>query len=182
MGSMDAPLDMYYWGDYQCPFCRRFEENTFPALVDDHVAPGTVRVVFIEFPYLSAGSMTAAVMDRCVWRQVRDENPRRYWAWHSSVYDAQGEKGSGWASRSNLLEITRGVDGVDAAAVETCMDEDRTDIEAAIATDIERARQLGFRGSPAFVLYNRDADEAGKLVGAQPKERFDEAITTVENV
>ena len=27
-----------------------------------------------------------------------------------------------------------------------------------------------------------DADEAGKLVGAQPKERFDEAITTVENV
>lgn len=181
MGRMDAPLDMYYWGDYQCPFCRRFEENTLPTLIDDHVSSGTVRVVFIEFPYLSEGSMTAAVMDRCVWRQVRDENPRRYWEWHSTVYDNQGEKDSGWASESNLLEITRGVDGIDADAVDTCMQENRSDIEPTIDTDVERARQLGLRGSPAFVIYDRDSDEAGKLVGAQPATRFDEAIETVEN-
>jgi len=24
VGAMDAPLDMYYWSDYQCPFCQRF--------------------------------------------------------------------------------------------------------------------------------------------------------------
>ncbi|RXK48058.1 disulfide bond formation protein DsbA [Halorientalis pallida] len=181
MGSMDAPLDMYYWSDYQCPFCRRFEENTFPTLIDDHVRSGTVRVIFIEFPYLGEGSITAAVMDRCIWRQVRSDEPRRYWQWHSTVYGRQGEKGSGWASKSNLLEITREVDGVDADTVDTCMQENRSEIESSIATDVERARRLGLRGSPAFIIYNRNADKAGKLVGAQPAARFDEAITTVEN-
>jgi len=53
------------------------------------------------------------------------------------------------------------------------------DIESAIREDVDRALQLGISGSPAFVLYDRDTDEAGKLVGAQPYERFDEAISAV---
>lgn len=181
MGRMDAPLDIYYWSDYQCPFCRRFESNTLPKLVEDHVGTGTLRVVFIEYPYLSEGSLRAAVMDHCVWRQVRADDPGRYWQWHSAVFEAQQEKGSGWASRDNLLGLTRDVDGIDANAVDTCMQDDRPGIEASISDDVSKARQLGFSGSPAFVLYNREAETAGKLVGAQPYERFDEAITTIQN-
>jgi len=181
LGAMDAPVDVYYWSDYQCPFCRRFEDDAFPKLIENHVGEGTVRFVFIQFPYLSESSTTAAVMDRCVWRQVRDANPDRYLDWHSAVFAAQGEKGSGWASRENLLEITADVEGVDADAVETCTDDHGTEIEAEIETDVQQASNFGIRGTPAFVLYNRDADEAGKLVGAQPYERFDEAISKVRN-
>lgn len=182
MGSMDAPVDIYYWTDYQCPFCKRFEHGAFPELVENQVREGTVRLVFIQFPYLSEGSMTAAVMDRCVWRQVRESNPGHYLRWHSAVYDAQGEKGSGWASTENLLELTRGVEGVDAAAVETCMGEHRSDIEASIETHRKyAAEELGVGGTPAFILYNRENGKAGKVTGAQPYERFDEAITRVKN-
>lgn len=182
MGSMDAPVDIYYWTDYQCPFCKRFEHGAFPKLVENHVRTGTVRLVFIQFPYLSEGSMTAAVMDRCVWRQVRESNPSHYLRWHSAMYDAQGEKGSGWMAKENLLELTRGVEGVDAAAVETCMDEHRSDIEASIEADrTYAAAELGVGGTPAFILYNRAAEKAGKVTGAQPYERFDEAITRVKN-
>ena len=181
MGSQSAALDIYYWSDYQCPFCRRFETNAFPRLVDEHVRPGTVRVVFIEYPYLSEGSTTAAVMDRCVWRQVRDDRPSQYWAWHSTLFDEQGEKNSGWLSRENLMEITRGVDGVDTEAVATCMDDRGSEIESAIDDDVATAQELGIRGSPGFVLFDRETGAAGKLVGAQPYDRFDEAISTVRN-
>jgi protein-disulfide isomerase len=181
MGSPDAPVDMYYWSDYQCPFCRRFERNAFPKLVENHVATGTVRVVFIEFPYLSEGSTTAAVMDRCVWRQVREEAPGRYWQWHATMFEQQGEKGSGWLARDNLLDITRSVDGIDADAVDACMRTSGAEIRSSIDADVERARQLGIRGSPGFVLYDRTSDRAGKLVGAQPYSQFDEAITKVQN-
>lgn len=181
MGTPDAPLDMYYWSDYQCPFCRRFERNTLPEVIEEHVGTGTVRIVFIEYPYLSEASMTAAVMDRCVWRQVRDDRPSRYWPWHSAVFEAQGEKNSGWASRTNLLDITRQVEGVDAAAVDACLWDRGSDIESEIRADVERAAALGIRGSPAFVLYDRSTGAAGKLVGAQPPERFDAAIARVRN-
>ncbi|MEE6209257.1 thioredoxin domain-containing protein [Salarchaeum sp. III] len=181
MGPLDAPIDMYYWSDYQCPFCRRFEQNTLPKIIRNHVQSGTVRVVFIEFPYMGKTSMTAAVMDRCVWRQVREDTPEAYWRWHSTLFDKQGSKNSGWASKANLLEITRGVDGVDASAVDSCMQTHRSEIEASINKDMSRAAQFGIRGTPAFILYNRDVDAAGKLVGAQPYDRFDEAITRVQN-
>jgi protein-disulfide isomerase len=181
MGEMDAPVDVYYWSDYQCPFCRRFGANTFPKLVENHVEEGTVRVVFVQFPYLSESSTTAAVMDRCVWRQVRDATPDRYLDWHAAVFEAQGEKGSGWASRANLLEITAGVDGVDAGAVEACVDDHGADIEAEIDADVRQASQFGIRGTPAFVFHDREADEAGKLVGAQPYDRFAAAISKVKN-
>jgi len=181
MGSLDAPIDMYYWSDYQCPFCHRFEQNTFPKLIENYIQSGTVRVVFIEFPYMGNASMTAAVMDRCVWRQVREDTPQAYWRWHSRIFDKQGSKNSGWASKANLLEITRGVDGVDASAVASCMQSHRSEIETSINEDLNRASQFGIRGTPAFILYNRDADAAGKLVGAQPYDRFDTAISRVQN-
>jgi len=181
MGSTDASLEMYYWSDYQCPFCQRFETNTLPKLVDTHVATGTVRVVFIQFPYLSTGSLTAAVMDRCVWRQLRGETPRRYLAWHSAVFDEQGEQGSGWAAEDNLLEVTREVDGVDAAAVESCLQRDRAGIESSISADVDRARRLDIGATPAFIIYDPATDRAVKLVGAQPSERFDTAIAELRN-
>lgn len=181
MGSLDAPIDMYYWSDYQCPFCRRFERNAFPKLVENYVHAGAVRVIFIEFPYLSDASMTAAVMDRCVWRTVRDDTPRAYWRWHSTLFDVQGSNNSGWASTEDLLDITSDVDGVDASAVESCTNTHRTEIEASIHSEMDRATQFGIRGTPAFILYNRAEDVAGKLVGAQPYDRFDEAITQVQN-
>jgi len=181
MGESNASVDVYYWSDYQCPFCRRFEENTLPDLIENHIETGSIRFVFIEYPYLGEASMTAAVMDRCVWRTVREEAPARYWEWHSAVFDAQSSANSEWASRSNLLDITRDVDGIDADAVDACMRERRDDIEASIEKDVQQARGYGIQGSPAFVIYNRQTNAAGQMVGAQPYERFDEAISKVRN-
>lgn len=181
MGSLDAPIDMYYWSDYQCPFCRRFEQNAFPKLVEDHVQSGTVRVVFLEYPYIGAGSMTAAVMDRCVWRQVRNDTPAAYWRWHTTIFDEQGTENAGWATRDRLLDVTSDVAGVNAGAVESCMDERRSAIEASIDEEMNRASRYGISGTPAFILYNRHTHSTGHLVGAQPYDRFDEAVTRIQN-
>ncbi|MDS0301067.1 DsbA family protein [Halogeometricum sp. S1BR25-6] len=181
MGSLDAPVDMYYWSDYQCPFCRRFERNAFPKLIENHVRSGTVRVVFIEFPYLGSSSMTAAVLDRCVWRQVRNSSPQAYWRWHSTLFEKQERGNSEWISKENLFDIASNIDGIDASAVESCVSQHRPDIKQSIARDVDQASQFGIQATPAFVLYNRDTDAAGKIIGAQPYERFDEAITRVQN-
>ena len=50
-----------------------------------------------------------------------------------------------------------------------------------LPADVEQARAYGMRGTPAFVVYGRDTDAAGKMMGAQPYERFQTAIRRVEN-
>ncbi|MDS0473386.1 DsbA family protein [Natrinema sp. 1APR25-10V2] len=181
VGSPEAPLEIYYWTDFQCPFCERFERETFPDLVRKYVEPGDVRVVLIAIPYFGADSMTAAVASKCVWEQVRDDDPSAYWDWHAAVFDEQGEKNSGWASAENLFEYTRSVDAVDADALESCLDDRRSELEAAVETDADRATELGVRGTPTFVVFDPSSEAAGSLVGAQPIDRFDEAIERVRN-
>jgi protein-disulfide isomerase len=176
LGDLDAPVDVYYWSDYQCPFCHRFEQRTLPDLVETEVREGRVRVVFLEFPYIGSASWTAAVVDRCVWRDVRGDRPDAYWPWHAAVFDAREEANSGWATRSTLLDIADDVGGVDPDAVGECVAANRAAIEARIETDVARARELGVRGTPAFVLYDRSTGAAGTLVGAQPYDRFETAI------
>ncbi|MFA9417382.1 DsbA family protein [Natrinema sp. HArc-T2] len=181
MGSPDAPIQIYYWTDFQCPFCEQFERETLPELVPEYVESGDVRIVFISLPYFGEDSMTAAVASKCVWDQVRDAEPSAYWNWHTAIFEEQGEKNSGWASSENLLEYTRSVDGVDADALETCLDERRSTLETQVNADAEKARSLGVSGTPTFAIVNREAGATETLVGAQPKTRFDEAIERVQN-
>jgi predicted DsbA family dithiol-disulfide isomerase len=55
------------------------------------------------------------------------------------------------------------------------------EIESSIRADIERATAFGIRGSPVFIIYDPTSEAAGKLVGAQPSDRFDTAISRVRN-
>ena len=181
MGVPDAPLQLYYWTDFQCPFCERFERETLPDLVSEYVESGDLRIVFIAMPYFD-GSMTAAVASKCVWDQVRDrDTPSTYWNWHTAIFDEQGQKSSGWASRAKLLEYTRSIENVDADALETCLDERRSTLETQVNADAEKARSLGVSATPTFTIVDREGGATETLVGAQPKTRFDEAIERVEN-
>jgi protein-disulfide isomerase len=181
LGSSDAGVGILYWSDFQCPFCRRFEEETLPKLLDEYVEAGTVQIALFQFPYIGEGSHTAATAAKCVWRQVRDDAPGRYWDWHRSIFENQGKEGSGWATRENLLSITRSVDGVDAEAVGTCLDENADSVERSVNGDRTTGRELGVRGTPAFVLRNRESGTMGRMVGAQPYERFETAVTKIRN-
>ena len=176
VGSPDATLELLYWSEYQCPFCKRFEEETLPTLVEQDVQSGRVRIVLLEMPYMGDDSMTAAVADRCVWEQVRSESPGRYWRWRSTMYANQEPKNSGWASKESILELTAGVEGVDSDALATCLDERRSEFESHVDAERQAAGEFGFRGTPSFVFGNKETGKAGKLVGAQPYENFEQAM------
>ncbi|WP_233274751.1 DsbA family protein [Haladaptatus cibarius] len=181
LGSEDATVDIYYWTDYQCPFCNRFEQMTFPRLVDKQIQPGTVRFVVLELPNVGNASETAARMSKCVWRQVRDDNPGAFKRWHSTVFDEQEKPNTGWASKSNLLDITRSVDGVDAEAVQSCLKDEQGSLKSSVSGDINTGKESDISVTPGFILFNRESEKAGKIVGAQPYKRFESSIQKIQN-
>lgn len=181
VGSSDAPVDIYYWTDYQCPFCGRFEKNAFPKLLENQVAEGTVRFVLLQLPNIGEASTTAARLDKCVWRQVRQSNPGAYMDWHAAVFDAQGEPNSGWAEIGNLLDIGREVEGVDIEAANECRKNETEWAKSAIQDDTTSATDSGVSATPGFILYNTESGKAGRIVGAQPYDRFESAIAEIRN-
>ncbi|MFP4174436.1 MAG: DsbA family protein [Halobacteriales archaeon] len=179
MGSPDADLELYYWMDFQCPFCERFERETLPDLYRDHVETGDVRVVLTTVPFFGEDSMTAAVASSCVWDSVREEDGSAYWNWHTAVMSQQGDRNSGWADAESLTAITEAVSGVDAGRVENCLSSERGERADVVRSEADKARSLGVSATPGFVVHNRDTGRSSSLSGAQPLELFERAIDDV---
>lgn len=180
-GDADAPVDIYYWTDYLCPFCKEFETETLPKLGSNHIDTGEVRLVTLFYPNIGEYSMPSAVWGRCVWRQVVDTAPAAFWEWHSAAFDAQAENGHDWADEETFRRITDKTDSVAVSDVENCRDTRGEAVRESINEDLDSGMAANIQGTPGFVLYNRETDAAGKLVGAHPYENFSQAIEQVRD-
>jgi protein-disulfide isomerase len=181
MGSLEAPLRLFYWSDYQCPYCKQFEERTLPKLASTYVDPGKLAIAFLEFPLFGADSRTAAELSKCAWRTVREADPDAWGRWHGHVFAQQGGKDSGWASTSNLYEYTNEVEGVSTSALRTCMREHGDAVADLVDRDVAVAiEDLGLRrATPAFAVSNPATGKWAPVPGAQPYEVFERAFEAV---
>ena len=61
MGDPAAPVVIEVWEDFQCPYCQRFTYEVEPAIVEQYVETGDVRLVFRNLAFLGDESHWAAV-------------------------------------------------------------------------------------------------------------------------
>ncbi|RRJ28039.1 DsbA family protein [Halocatena pleomorpha] len=183
--TSDPTVDIYYWSDYQCAYCKQFEmgdNGALPKLIRNEVSDGVARIVLLHYPNYGDHSWTADVMATCLWNRVKDDRPDRFWEWHRTVFENQQLDGGEWSSRSNLLGYARDIDGIDANALDQCMKQNRKQHEAKIKQERKRARNEGFSDTPGFVLYHSGSDQTTSFFGAQPYSTFKQQIDAYRNL
>ncbi len=159
-GSVDAPVVLLNYSDFQCPFCARFARDTEPAL-EKYVADGTLRIEWRDFPYLGGESWVAALAGRAAARQGG------FWEFHDALYAAQPRPNSGALTAARLARIAESA-GLDAARLRADMKDPALPRE--IQDDFDEGLSFGVSGTPAFLIN-------GELVfGAQPTAVFVRAI------
>lgn len=166
-GSPDAPITIYEYSDYQCPFCQRHFSQTEPALNESFVETGQVRVVFMDFPLVqihpNAPAASAAAL--C----ISEQDPVAYWEMHALIFETQNE----WANLDDPLayfeELGSQLD-VDDEMFASCLQSGRAD--ARVESSYAAGESLGFSGTPSFQFVNETTGETFNLVGAQPFEKF----------
>ena len=178
-GERDAAVDIYYWTDYLCPFCKKFETEALPEIGRNHLDTGDARLVVLSYPNIEQYSMPAAIWGRCVWSQVADSNPDAFWNWHSAVFEEQPDSGTDWADDKTFTRVTERTDSVDVSPVDTCREERGNSIRESMNPNLDVVQEAGIQGTPGFVIYNHESGAAGKLVGAHPYENFADAIGQV---
>ena len=161
LGSVEAPLKLIEYSDFGCGYCRRFHEETFPALREQFIETGRIEWKFTPFiTGMFDNSLAVTEAAEC----VREQSEDSFWAFSDRLWQRQGEwKGSGEPeamARSWAREL-----GVEVDRYDSCLAEDRRLERVAAATLL--AEQLGIRGTPTFWLVNY-----GPLQGALPLEVF----------
>lgn len=157
IGNPDAPVTIAYWYDYQCPFCRKFEEESITRLMDEYVKTGKVKIVYKDFQFLGPDSQTAGLAEHAVWEVA----PDKFSQWHKAMYDKQDNENGGWGDKTDILALTESL-GIVSAKVAQRMTGKAAEYQKMMDDDKAEGGAFGVSGTPSFIIGTR------LLVGAQP--------------
>ncbi|HSM59014.1 MAG TPA: thioredoxin domain-containing protein [Candidatus Sulfomarinibacteraceae bacterium] len=164
IGDPDAPVVIVEYTDFQCPYCARHFQQTFPRIVENFVDTGMVYYVFKDYPLtdIHPQAVDAAEAARC----AREQDA--FILMHDMLFERQDV----WNGRNNASEIFVEFAqelGLEQEPFSQCLESDRH-VEGIMA-DLEEGASLGVRGTPGFFIN-------GYLVsGAQPYELFEQAVS-----
>jgi len=170
LGSESAQITIVEFGDYQCPFCQKWNQNTKPLVEKNYIATGKVKLIYVDLPIIGPDSIKAHAGSYCA------DEQGFYWQYHDFLYSHQGDENSGWASANNLKNLVSGISGLDTDSFSKCLDsgkyEDRVKENKTIAS------KSGAASTPSFIIIDPDGNRIS-ISGAQPYSVFQETIDEI---
>ncbi len=167
-GAANAPVTIYEFSDFQCPFCRRAFLNTIPQL-KDYIAQGKVRFIYKQFAILGQESTWAAEASECAADQGKFQE------YHDELFRQAGIAGSenvGAFTKDNLIQYARELK-LDMGSFTSCIEGDLT--LSRVNADYQEGQALQVSSTPTFFINKT------RLVGAQAWPAFLAAINTELN-
>ena len=161
-GSRTAPVWLIEISDFQCPFCKRWHDETYPLIQREFVQPGIVRMAYINLP-LAQHHHAQQAAEAALCAAVQD----KFWPLHDKLFGTQ-EK---WAAATDVtatFDSLAAASGVNITEWRDCV---RSRLmERVVNGDKYRAASSGARSTPTFFVGDQPIE------GAQPIDTFRLAI------
>jgi protein-disulfide isomerase len=155
-GAADAPITIVEFSDFQCPFCERFFNETYPQLKQKY--GDKIHFVYRDFPLsqIHPQADIAAQAANCA------NAEGKFWEYHDILFKNQSK-----LQRDDLVGYAAQL-GIDKTKFGKCLDSRTYDPQ--INQDIQDGFNLGVGGTPTFFINGRP------VVGAQPYAVFAQTI------
>lgn len=156
LGPDNAKVTVVEFSDFQCPFCQRFRNETFDALIEKY--GDDIRIVYRDYPLssLHPQAQKAAEAAECANEQGK------FWEMHDLLYENQD------ALSEDLYQDLAGQLKLDTQQFDDCLESDKYADE--VAADQQAGTSYGVSGTPTFFI------NGWILVGAQPTSQFEALI------
>lgn len=161
-GSASAPVWVVVISDFECPFCKRWHDETAPRIDQNYVRTGKVRVAYLNFPLNThPNAQPAHEFAMCAAEQGA------FWPAADKLFETVG----GWKRRRDAVQYFDSLGTtlrLDMGRLRACV-ADGT-LRPLIETDYRRSVRIGVGSTPSFLI----GEQA--IIGAQPYEVFAAAI------
>lgn len=161
IGNPAAPVTIVEYGDFQCPICKRFFEQTEPSLRRQYIDTNKAKIEFRIETHLGEESITAGEAAYCANEQAA------FPAYHDELYKVQSGINDGAFSQANLKQIAAKLN-LDTGAFNTCLDNGK--YRQTVINSNAEAQARGVNATPTFYIGEQ------KIVGAQPLSIFEPVI------
>jgi len=156
IGPEDAEIVIVEFSDFQCPYCQRFHEETYPSLLAAY--PGKIRFVYRTLPLppsLHPDAMSAAVAALCAGDQDA------YWKYHDKLFSSNSFGEETYIQYAAELDLN-------VEEFTACLSSGKYD--DIIEQDMEFYSNLGVQSTPTFFVNGL------AIIGAQPLSSFTQLI------
>jgi protein-disulfide isomerase len=143
-GRPDAPVTIIKYASLTCPYCRRFQAETFPQLKREYIDTGKVRFIIREFP-IGKASGTATVALRCT-------TPENYLILYDKFLALQPSWVAQEVKTDAIFAVASQV-GTTRSEFDSCLQ--NRGMIASLNWVKERGRTLGVIGTPNFFVNGR---------------------------
>jgi protein-disulfide isomerase len=165
MGNPDAPVKIEEFSDFQCPFCKRFADETEKQIVDTYVATGKVYFTYTPFgpggSFIGPESVAAAEAAFC----AGDQN--KFWEYHDMLFANQTGENVGDFTDKRLVAFAEALN-LNMTEFNSCYNSQK--YKDKVQQGLVEGSQKGIGGTPSFLI------NGTKLEGALPFSDFQTAI------
>jgi protein-disulfide isomerase len=174
LGDPGAEITMIEFSDYECPFCKRYFDQTYEQIKSEYVDKGILKIVYRDLPLSFHDPM--ATLEANAANCARDQGgDAKYFEYHDEIFRRTTSNGNG-LTEENLNTIATEL-GLSISEFTSCLEDPENKTE--ITKDIADASSIGATGTPSFFI-GKSTDSgiitATKLVGAHPFSSFKEII------
>ncbi len=151
LGPANAPVVVKEFADFQCPYCRKFDETIQKQIIDQYVKTGQVRYEYHHFIIIDQNvggteSLHAALASECAAEQ------NDFWNYHEILFANQGTEGSGALSDARLKAFAES-QGLNMTQFNSCLSSQK--YKAKIAQDAAQAQAFNVQGTPSLFVNNQ---------------------------
>jgi protein-disulfide isomerase len=167
IGNDSAPLVMVEFSDYQCSFCARYTNETYPEIFEKYIKTGKLRYAFIDKPLPSHDKANeAAEAAHCASEQGK------FLEMHKGLL-SDPESINDFSALATLINL-------DTIKFNSCMDTKK--YSKKVSENLLLSNRLNMQGVPCFVIASRDPSNPQKVKGisyirgAKPFDQFQKEI------
>lgn len=160
--TQEAKAVIVEFADYQCPYCKKYFDETFAQIRDKYVNTGKIIYAFRDYPLEShPQALHAAYAADCAYLQ------NKFWEMHDLLYSRQDQWSYNNDHRTVFMNFAKELN-LNMDAFTACYDQEQP--MAKIQKDIVDGQLYKVSGTPTFFINNK------KLMGAQPFKVFTAVI------
>lgn len=130
------------FSDFQCPFCKRFFDQSLGQLEQNFIETGKITFVYKHFPLKSIHPMAeaAAIAAECAADQGK------FWEYHDELFRRQSE----WSVDSNVFYDIANKLGLDEQQFKECFD--NKEKKNVVDEQLQQGMTYGLSGTPSFFI------------------------------
>jgi protein-disulfide isomerase len=161
-GSSTAPVWLVEISDFQCPYCKQWHDQVYPAIKRDYIDRGIVRMAYVHLPLnIHPNAGPAAETSLCAAMQ------NRFWPVHDKLFETQ-ERWARLETPQTFFDSLAIASGVNQQTYRNCMASGV--MKRVITGDQARAAAAGVTSTPWFFVGNEP------IRGLAPLDAYRQAI------